>query len=201
MEGIVQRLRGADRATLVASLTGSDTGRAAGLGAAVIAVNVVALVFTVVFARVLGASDYGSLAALISAFIILMVPGSALQIATARVVSHALADGDPMAGSGVRRWLLRLTFATMVVALAAIPAALASGRHHQRRRAVGRCGGARYGDALDADFSRARSPAGIPALPGAGLEPRRRVSRAAPVRHSARCRGLDVTGAFVASAL
>ncbi len=56
--------------------------------------------FTVVFARVLGASDYGSLAALISAFIILMVPGSALQIATAREVSHALADGDPMAGSG-----------------------------------------------------------------------------------------------------
>jgi O-antigen/teichoic acid export membrane protein len=117
----VQRLRGTDRATLVASLTSSDTGRAAGLGGAVIAVNVVALVFTVVLARALGASDYGSLAALVSAFIILMVPGSALQIATAREVSHALADGDPTAGSGVRRWLLRLVVATAVVALAAVP--------------------------------------------------------------------------------
>jgi O-antigen/teichoic acid export membrane protein len=118
---MVQRLRGADRAALLAHLTSSDTGRAAGLGAAVIAVNVIALVFTVVFARVLGATDYGSLAALISAFIIVMVPGSALQIATARVVSHAVADGDRMAGSGVKRWLLRLALATVAVALAAIP--------------------------------------------------------------------------------
>jgi O-antigen/teichoic acid export membrane protein len=110
-----------DLRSFLAGLRTSDTGRAAGLGAAVIAVNVIALVFTVVFARVLGASDYGSLAALLSAFIILMVPGSALQIATAREVSHALADGDPMAGSGVRRWLLRLVVATVVVALAAIP--------------------------------------------------------------------------------
>ncbi|HYP48293.1 MAG TPA: oligosaccharide flippase family protein [Thermoleophilaceae bacterium] len=109
------------RAQLMANLSSSDTGRAAGLGAAVIVVNVIALVFTVVFARVLGASDYGSLAALISAFIILMVPGSALQIATARSVSAAVADGDPMAGGGVRRWLTRLSLATVVVALVAIP--------------------------------------------------------------------------------
>jgi O-antigen/teichoic acid export membrane protein len=99
----------------------SDTGRAAGLGAAVMATNVVALVFTVVFARVLGASGYGSLAALISAFIILMVPGSALQIATARVVSQELAAGSPNAGSGVRRWLLRLGLATVAVGVVAIP--------------------------------------------------------------------------------
>jgi O-antigen/teichoic acid export membrane protein len=99
----------------------SDTGRAAGLGAAVMATNVVALVFTVVFARVLGASGYGSLAALISAFIILMVPGSALQIATARVVSQELAAGKPNAGSGVRRWLLRLGLATVAVGVVAIP--------------------------------------------------------------------------------
>ena len=39
------------------------------------------------FARLLGASGYGSLAVLISAYIILMVPGSALQIAVAREVS------------------------------------------------------------------------------------------------------------------
>ena len=103
------------------ALARSDTGRAAGLAAAVIASNVVALGFTVVFARILGASGYGSLAALLSAFIILMVPGSALQIAAAREVSHSLAAGDPAPGAGVRRWLSRLGLATVVVALAAIP--------------------------------------------------------------------------------
>ena len=104
------------------SLAQSDTGRAAGLASAVIATNVIALLFTVVFARLLGADDYGSLAALLSAFIILMVPGSALQIAVAREISTQLAAGDPNAGSGVRRWLGRLALATLlVVAAAAIP--------------------------------------------------------------------------------
>ena len=67
-----------------------------------IASNVIALAFTIVFARVLGAGGYGSLAALLSAFIILMVPGSALQVAVARDVSRDLAAGDPDAGAGVR---------------------------------------------------------------------------------------------------
>jgi O-antigen/teichoic acid export membrane protein len=106
---------------LVADLTRSDTGRAAGLGIAVIAQNVLALVFTIVFARLLGASGYGSLAVLVSAYIILMVPGSALQIAVAREVSGDLAAGSKRAGVGVRRWLVRLALATLVVALLAIP--------------------------------------------------------------------------------
>ena len=112
--------RGNLRPTLQ-TLAASDTGRAAGLAAAVITVNVVALVFTVAFARILGASGYGSLAALISAFIILMVPGSALQIAAAREVSHAVAVGDPAAGNGVRRWLRQLLIVTAGVAVVAIP--------------------------------------------------------------------------------
>lgn len=106
---------------LLADLTRSDTGRAAGLGAAVIAQNVLALVFTVIFARILGATGYGSLAVLVSAYIILMVPGSALQIAVAREVSGELAEGVPNVGAGVRSWLVRLAIATVVVALAAIP--------------------------------------------------------------------------------
>jgi O-antigen/teichoic acid export membrane protein len=109
------------RAAALRALAASDTGRAAGLATAVLATNAIALVFTVVFARILGASDYGSLAALISAFIILMVPGSALQIATAREVSQALAAGDPAPGRGVARWLLSLGFATVVVAAVALP--------------------------------------------------------------------------------
>ena len=110
-----------ERPGVLQGLARTDTGRAAGLAAAVIASNVIALAFTIVFARVLGASGYGSLAALVSAFIILMVPGSALQIAAAREVSRAVAAGDPRAGAGVRRWLARLAAATVVVTLAAIP--------------------------------------------------------------------------------
>jgi O-antigen/teichoic acid export membrane protein len=105
----------------VGDLTRSDTGRAAGLGAAMIVANVLALIFTVVFARVLGASGYGDLAVLLSSFIIMMVPGSALQIAAAREVSHDLAEDNPNAGAGVRRWLERLVLATAVVAVLAIP--------------------------------------------------------------------------------
>jgi glycosyltransferase involved in cell wall biosynthesis/O-antigen/teichoic acid export membrane protein len=110
-----------ERPGVLQGLARTDTGRAAGLAAAVIASNVIALAFTIVFARVLGASGYGSLAALVSAFIILMVPGSALQIAAAREVSRAMAAGDPRAGAGVRRWLVRLAAATVVVTLAAVP--------------------------------------------------------------------------------
>jgi O-antigen/teichoic acid export membrane protein len=64
------------------SLRGSDTAKAAGLAGAMIANNVLALISTVVFARLL--NDYGSLAALISYFLILSVVGQALQVATAR---------------------------------------------------------------------------------------------------------------------
>ena len=68
-----------------------------------------ALAFTIVFARILGASGYGSLAVLVSAWIILMVPGSALQVAVARELSRALAASGaatPARASG--RWLERL---------------------------------------------------------------------------------------------
>ena len=70
----------------------------------------------------LGADDYGSLAALLSAFIILMVPGSALQIAVAREISTRSRPRRPAPRRpGVRRWLSRLALATCLVAAAAIP--------------------------------------------------------------------------------
>ncbi len=109
------------RAPLPGRVLRSDTGRAAGLAAAVIASNLVALVCTIVFARLLGASGYGSLAALLSAFIILMVPGSALQIAVAREISRQRADADPHAGAGVRDWVVRLLVLAAAVAAAAVP--------------------------------------------------------------------------------
>jgi O-antigen/teichoic acid export membrane protein len=76
---------------------------------------VIALVITVVFARLLGASGYGSFAALMSAYIILMVPGSALQIAVAREVSRP----DTGIGAAIRPWLARLAVGTLVVAVLA----------------------------------------------------------------------------------
>jgi O-antigen/teichoic acid export membrane protein len=78
-------------------------------------------VFTIVFARILGASDYGSLAVLVSAWIILMVPGSALQVAVARDVAGVAASGSGDAGAGMMRWLERLALATVLVAAVAIP--------------------------------------------------------------------------------
>ena len=102
--------------TLRSQLAGSDTGRAAGLAGAVMAANVVSLIFTVAFARILGASGYGTLAALVSTFLILQVPGSALQITVAREVSTSLALGHDAPGAGVRRWLSRVAIVTVVVA-------------------------------------------------------------------------------------
>jgi len=52
----------------------------------VIVNNLLALVFTVIFARVLEPSGYGSLAVLGATFIVMMVPRSALQVAAAREV-------------------------------------------------------------------------------------------------------------------
>ena len=113
-----ERQAAVDAEPLRRRVAASDTGRAAGLAGAVIVGNVVALVFTIVFARLLGASGYGTLGALISTFIILQVPGSALQISVAREVSRAIAAGDPNPGAGVARELRRLL--ALAVAVTAV---------------------------------------------------------------------------------
>jgi O-antigen/teichoic acid export membrane protein len=105
----------------VGDLRRGDTGRAAELGVAMIVTNLLALGFTIVFARVLGDSGYGDLAVLVSSFIIMMVPGSALQVAAAREISHELAEGNPNPGAGVYRWLGRLALGTLAAAVIAIP--------------------------------------------------------------------------------
>lgn len=112
-----ERERGRSPAPSLSDLARGDLGRAGGMAAAVIAGNVIALAFTIVFARLLGASGYGDLAALLSAFIILMVPGSALQIAVARDIGASGPDG----GAGVRHWLSRLLVGTAIVAALAVP--------------------------------------------------------------------------------
>src|SRR5439155_18650067 len=98
---------------MLAGFSSSDTGRAAGLAAAVMIANFIALAYTIVFARVLHSSGYGSLAALVSTFLILSVPGSALQMTVAREVSQSVADRDAYPAAGVWGWL-RTLFVVMI---------------------------------------------------------------------------------------
>ena len=105
---------------LLAGFWSSDTGRAAGLAGAVMAANVIALAYTIVFARVLHKSGYGSLAALVSTFLILSVPGSALQMTVAREVSRAVAAGERHPAAGVWGWLTTLLWVTVGATLVAV---------------------------------------------------------------------------------
>src|SRR5689334_1277374 len=98
----------------------SDTGRAAGLAAAVMAANFIALAYTVVFARMLHSSGYGSLAALVSTFLILSVPGSALQMTVAREVSRSVAAGERHPAAGVWGWLTTLAMVAVGATLVAV---------------------------------------------------------------------------------
>ena len=98
-------------------LRASDSAKSGGLVLAALVNNVVGLAFTIAFARLLGVSGYGSLAALVSAFVILLVGGQALQVSAAREVAQGhLGDG--------RRPLLALASWTRTLVIAAIAAAL-----------------------------------------------------------------------------
>ncbi len=125
----------------LSDLRGSDTAKAAALAGAMIANNVIALAATVVFARLLG-DNYGSLAALISYFLILSVVGQALQVATARegVLGH-LGVGTVLMAT-VRRWTLSLLLFTVGLTVVSIllraPIASAVGvRHYPWAAAIG----------------------------------------------------------------
>jgi O-antigen/teichoic acid export membrane protein len=126
--------------TSLADVRGSETAKAAGLAGAMIANNVIALGSTVVFARLL--SDYGSLAALVSYFLILSVVGQALQVATARegVLGH-LGVGAGLATT-VRHWTRSMAVFTVVISVVSVllrhPIALAVGvKHDQWAAALG----------------------------------------------------------------
>ncbi len=100
------------------SVRGSDTAKAAGLALAMMANNVIALGSTIVFARLL--TDYGSLAALISYFLILSVAGQAIQVATARegVLGH-LGVGHGLIAT-LRRWMMALLVFTVAMTVLSV---------------------------------------------------------------------------------
>ncbi len=96
----------------------------AGLAMAMVLTNLVSLVTTLAFGRILNTEGYGSLASLVSAFLILSVAGSALQAAVAREGTLGrLGDGPELAAT-LWRWTRSLIILTLLVAVVA-----AFGRH------------------------------------------------------------------------
>ena len=108
-------------AALRARLGGADTLRAAGLAGAMVATNFIALLLTIVFGRILGTKGYGSVSAMLSAFLILSVLGQAMQLATARAATQGeLGEGTVLLAT-VERWARGLiTVAVAVAVLAAL---------------------------------------------------------------------------------
>jgi len=105
-------------APAVDTLRGSETGKAVGLAGAMIINNGIALVASVVFARML--TDYGALAALVSYLLILTVVGQALQVATARDgVLGRLGTGADLVAT-LERWGWSLGAFTLVATIASI---------------------------------------------------------------------------------
>ena len=98
----------------------SETLKAAGMAAATMANNALALVFTVLFARILGATDYGSLAALVSLFVILSVPGSAVQVAVAREIALGRLGEGPRLAATLSVWRRTLLVVGVVLTACAV---------------------------------------------------------------------------------
>jgi O-antigen/teichoic acid export membrane protein len=117
---VLREQAGAERHSLRRALAGSDTAKAAGLAAATMASNVISLGFTVVFARFLGTDGYGSLAALVSTFLILSVPGLALQVAAARETALGRLGEGGMLSATHTRWMRELALGLVVLGVAGI---------------------------------------------------------------------------------
>lgn len=105
---------------LASSLLRSETAKPALLAFTTLFANFLALVFTIVFARLLGASEYGSLAALVASFLILSVPGAALQVVVAREVTEARLKGETALARSVRRWMWQLGCFTVALAVVSV---------------------------------------------------------------------------------
>jgi O-antigen/teichoic acid export membrane protein len=109
-----------ERGELRATLARSQTVKAAGLAIASMAANVVQAVFVATFAHVLGAASYGSLARLVTAVIILAVPGVALQAATAREVALGRLGNGTEQSATLASWARHLGIVLIVVSVAGI---------------------------------------------------------------------------------
>lgn len=112
---VLERTARVEPQPLRAWLGASETVKAAGLAAATVVANGLALAFTIVFARLLGADGYGSLAALVSTFLILSVPGSALQVAAARETALGRLGSGPALAATLERWTRALVVTSVAI--------------------------------------------------------------------------------------
>jgi len=92
----------------------SETIKAAALAAAYVIAIGLGLVFTILAARILGDS-YGALARLTSFYLILTVPGLALQAAVAREVAVGDLGAPPALAASLRGWLRQIAILGAVV--------------------------------------------------------------------------------------
>ena len=99
------------------SLLTTDTGKAAGLAGASLANNAIQLAFTIAVTRLLGKADYSALAALISAFLVLLVGGQSVQAAAAREVALGRLGDRATLHRTVTRWTRTLLVAAALAAL------------------------------------------------------------------------------------
>ena len=97
----------------------SETIKAAALAAAYVVAIGLGLVFTIVAARILGDS-YGALARLTSFYLILSVPGIALQAAVAREVAVGDLGGPADLAASLRVWLKQIAILGVVVLVASV---------------------------------------------------------------------------------
>src|SRR5919199_762225 len=109
--GVLTRAIEAGRPRLRDALKRSESGKAAGLAAATLVNNAIQLLFTVVFTRLLGATGYGTLAALVSAFLILLVAGQSVQVAAAREAALDRLGHPEAVRATLRAWTHRLLLA------------------------------------------------------------------------------------------
>jgi glycosyltransferase involved in cell wall biosynthesis/O-antigen/teichoic acid export membrane protein len=117
---VMQSTIEAERPRLRDALRRSESGKAAGLAAATLVNNGIQLVFTVVFTRLLGATGYGTLAALISAFLILLVAGQSVQVAAAREAALDRLGHPETVRATLRAWTHRLLLALVVLTVVSV---------------------------------------------------------------------------------
>jgi O-antigen/teichoic acid export membrane protein len=100
----------------------SDTAAAAGLAGATIVQQLMAVVFTVVFTRILGTGGYGALAALINLTVILLVPGTALQVVAARLGTLGRLGRNGELAATLDRWTRHILLGLALVAMVSVTA-------------------------------------------------------------------------------
>lgn len=86
--------------------------RAAGVASAQLVANVLALLTTVALARALGTADYGELARMVSVVTILIVPATALQVASARDMTLGRLGTGARASASLDHWIVRILLLT-----------------------------------------------------------------------------------------